>query len=380
MKMQTTARTAGLLTFLILALAFSTDGWAQCGRGGDRTARPQLPTVDEMAAAIDADASQRAALAEARLAWSENRAERRSPRRGGHRGRRGERPTPPAVQFLVDVAPAVDTGDMIALVDLLSENGPRVGRRGDGPGRMRARGHGGRGHGPGHGPRGGADRMQGRGHGAQDMLVHELDLTDDQRAKIDALYAATRGSLRALRGRVGPEQEPTTALEAEAKRIRESHQERLVAILTSEQNDELVRLRAERRAERGAGHAERIEDMRTQRLAHLTAILDLDSDQRAAVENALEAAEQRAMQERAERMAVGGPMPNLFDSGGRRRVLRGETRDTITDVLDPQQRELFATLQTMMLEAGGRGGHGAHRGDATHRGPGGHGRRTHRGR
>src|SRR6056297_2199428 len=73
MKMQTTARTAGLLTFLILALAFSTDGWAQCGRGGDRTARPQLPTVDEMAAAIDADASQRAALAEARLAWSENR-------------------------------------------------------------------------------------------------------------------------------------------------------------------------------------------------------------------------------------------------------------------------------------------------------------------
>ena len=370
MKMQKIARTTGLLTFLILILAVATDGRARHGRGGDRPAPPQLPTVDEMAAAIDADADQRATLAEARLAWLENRAERGRSARGGHHGRRGERPTPPAVQFLVDVAPSVDTADMIALVDLLSEHGPRAGRRGEGPGRMHGRGHGGPEHGRGH-ARGGPEH--GRAHGAQDMLVHQLDLTADQREQVDALYATTRGSLRALRRQVESGEEPTDALEAEAKRIRTSHQERLAEILTSEQNDVLMRLRAERRAERGSQHAERRERMRTQRLEHLTAILGLDATQRAAVEDALDAAEQQAMQKRAERMAVGGPMPNLFEARGRRGALRGETRDAITEVLDPQQRELFAGLRSMMLEAGRRG-------EGMRHGPGGHGRGMHRGR
>ena len=367
------------------ALAFTlfgaTDAAAQRGRGADRPAGPGLPTVEQMAEAVEATAEQRAALAEARLAWQEALGERV---REGRRGRQGlpdadEIRTPPAMQFLVDVAPAMDTADMIALVDLLAEHRPeRPMREGRGPGM--------RGGGPGNGPRhhqgrgmhdGSGPRADMRGPGraggpdGADMLVHELDLTEEQRAEVDALYAGTRGSLQALRRQAEPGEEPSEALRSEADRIRQSHQERLAEILTDEQNDELVRLRAERRAERGTEHAERARTRFDQRLTELTAILDLNDAQRKAVESVLRDAEDEATQRRAERMEVGGPMPGLFEERGANRELRTETRDAIAAELKPQQRELFAKLQSLALQGGGPqgGGHGHGPGNCDHGGP-----------
>ena len=361
-----------ILTILLLVaatVAGSTDALAQRGRGGGERGEPGrgLPTVDAMADAIDANAEQRAALAEARLAFLEAVKERRAERGGrgqgpGRRGRRGhDGPrTQPVMEFLVDVAPVMDTQDMIALVDVFSENRP--GRRGgDRPG-MRSegrRGEGLRGEGPrGDGPRAGI-RRGGRGPRHDDMLVHQLDLTDEQQEQVEALYATTLGALRALRGRVDPGEEPSEALVAEAERVRADHQSRLKEILTDAQNTELLQLRAERMATRSAEGAERRAAVREKRIADMTAILDLDARQVEAVTTALETMEQEMSIERGERMSKGGPMPHLFHTPGQGRALRTETREAISEQLEPDQRELFARLQALGLEgrSGGRRGH-----------------------
>lgn len=356
-----------ILLLALFTVVGSLDATAQRGPRGrdggpDRgTPGRAVPSVDAMADVIDADATQRAALAEARLELIESIAERAKEerprgRRGGHDGPR----TRPFMSFLVDVAPVMDTGDMIALVDLFGDqrgaramgrrDGRPDGRHGDGP---RADGPRGRRGGSAEGPRGG--RHDGPRH--EDGLVQQLDLTETQRDAVDALYATTMGALQALRRQVGPGEEPTQAQRDEAARIRADHQERLRAILTDEQNTALLGLRAERMATRSEEGATRRATRREQRLAELTAILDLDARQVEAVEAALDSAEEEAMRARGERMSKGGPMPHLFDVD-RGRDLRQSTRDAITAVLEPQQRELFARLQTLALENRGHGRRG----------------------
>lgn len=399
----TTRGTRHLPTFLFLlvaalAVTITTTGLVQAQgsarRGGDRADGPvpatAVPSVEEMAAAVSATPEQRAALAEARLAWLEALKDRRAERGGRGPGwaRTEARPTPPWMVFLTEAAPSLDTGETLALVALLEEHRAagsrpgaglaprRGGGRGDGPGAGRGPGRG-MGHGSGQGMGQGMNRGDGRGHGhgQQDMLVHRLDLTDEQTQKVDALYATTRGALRALRGQVEPGAEPTPALEEEASRLRAEHQTRLQEILTEAQMRKLLELRAERRVERAQMRQERFEADKAQRLEQLGRVLDLEDAQRDRIAGALDEAHARATQEMARRWEEGGPMANLFGERGQQRgELREETQREIRDVLGPEQRELFARLQT--LAAGPRGG----RGDGRHgngHGPGhgpGHGK------
>ena len=228
MRVHTTKSTAVAVILLTVGLLVSgfADAFAQRGPGAERGEnRPGLPSVDAMAEAVGADAEERAALAEARLALLESRGP----------GRRGAGASP-VMEFLVDVAPSFETEEMIALVDLFSTS--TRGRRGDGPGR-------------GRGQEGRAGMQRGRGHhgpGAEDRLILQLDLTEDQRDEVEALYATTIGALRGLRSRVAPGEEAGDALRAEADRIRATHQTRLAEILSDEQESELETLRARRRA------------------------------------------------------------------------------------------------------------------------------------
>lgn len=337
-----------LLLIALFTITTAGQAMAQRGpRGGERLhdgerLRAGFPTVDAMADAIDADAEQRAVLAEARLALLESRGERRGPRgRGAGEGRSN-----PLHDFLVDVAPALDTQETIALVDLFADMPPQRGR-GKGDENLRGQAKRSRaGQGPGQG------RGQGR-HGDEEKLFQQLDLTTQQTERIEALYGTTVGGLRALQRQA--DGEPTEAQVEAAARIRADHQAQLEEILTDAQNSELAKLRAERRAERSAEGATRREERQAKMVDDLTAILDLSDAQRAAVVEALDTAEQKAMLERGARMAEGGPMPHLFHEG-EGRALRDETRAAIADVLEPDQRELFARLQALRMERGRSGG------------------------
>lgn len=336
-------------TILVLIALFTIttagQALAQRGpRGGERPGgerhRAGFPTVDVMADAIDADAEQRAVLAEARLAFLESRGERRGPRGRGA----GEVRSNPLHDFLVQVAPALDTQETIALVDLFGDIPPKRGRgKGDESLRGQAkRSRAGQGQGPGQG------RGQGR-HGDEEKLFQQLDLTTQQTERIEALYGTTMGGLRALQRQA--DGEPTEAQVEAAARIRADHQAQLEEILTDAQNSELAKLRAERRAGRSAEGATRRQARQAKMVDDLTAILDLSDAQRAAVVEALDRAEEKAMLERGARMAEGGPMPHLFHQG-EGRALRDETRAAVADVLEADQRELFARLQALQMERG----------------------------
>lgn len=369
MSIQMKRSTALSLTFLLAFLTIAGDGFAQRDPfGGQQKPRAEFPTVDEMADAIDADAEQRAVLAEARLALLQSA-----------KGRRGDdhaRPGGHLTAFLVQVAPELDVQETIALVDLLAEAKPgaraRDGRRGQGIDGPRRRGGQGQSQGQsqqfqgrGHGSRQGEGRRGGHGnhgnHGRGDQLIHELDLTAEQKDQVEALYATTLGSLRALQRQAAGE--PTDAQRDEAARIRTEHQARLDQILTAAQQSELDTLRAKRMAERMTESAERRQAGREKKVEDLTVILDLSASQRSAIESALEEAEMEWTRARNERMGAGGPMPHLFDQGhGRGDSPRQTARDAITEVLNPAQRELFAKLQTMSLQARGPARQGLGRG------------------
>lgn len=369
MRIPMNFQTILLLAFLTILSASTAS--AQRGRGqGERAPRADFPTVDQMAEAIDADAEQRAVLAEARLALLEAVKERRGEQ--GRRGRDREPRVSPLEEFLVTAAPALDTRETIALVELMAAHHPsprggqglREGHRGQGPqdGRRGDR------RGPGQGPGQGA--WGGRGHHDEDRLVERLDLSAEQKDQVEALYGKTMGALMGLKRQAAGE--PTQAQRDAADAIRAEHQSELAEILTDAQSSELMKLQAERRATRSAEGAERRAKMQEQRLESMAIILDLNASQKSAVENAMRDAEQKATVERGKRMAKGGPMPHLFDQGPSQHDLRDEARAAITEVLDPAQRELFAQLQALRLEGRrghGPGGHG--RGDGPGHGPGG---------
>ena len=342
--MRTLTKTTTILLLAFLTILSTHTASAQRGRGqSDRAPRAEFPTVDQMADAIDADAEQRAVLAEARLALLEAVKER--PGQRGQRGRDAAPRVSPLEEFLMTAAPALDTRETIALVELMAEHRPDT-RRGQGPGLREGRGdpRGQKGR-RGQGPHSGQGRM---GDHAMDRLVDQLDLSADQKDQVEALYGTTMGALMGLKRQA--DGEPTEAQREAAAKIRSDHQAELAEILSDEQSSELMKLQAERRATRSAQGAERRAEMQERKLESMAIILDLDASQKSAVETALREAEQKAMVQRGERMAAGGPMPHLFDQGPSRRDLRDETRAAITEVLDPAQRELFAQLQAMRLE------------------------------
>lgn len=392
---RTTHRTTMLLTFLFLLVVGTVDAaTAQpSGRGPANAngAAPALPSVDEMAEAISATPTQRAALAEARLEWTKAQQQRRADRGPGERGaQRMQGEQSPMMGFLAEVGAVLDVDETLALVELLEQKtaGLAAGRGLDRvPDRRGGKGCEGCDHGKGRGAQGaegqgpgqGEGKGMGRGHGqgqGEQMLVKQLDLTDEQETELEALHASTLGALRALRTQVGREDgEPTQAQLDEASRLRAEHQTRVQAILTAEQHSDLLRLRAERRAERAQQSQERFTERKTERLEHLTAILDLDARQREQVSAAIDAGRDQALQKMAERWEEGGPMPGLFDERG---PGHGEsmagTLDGIREVLQPKQRELLARVQALAPVGASVGGTGGKHGGPHHEGPGGQGR------
>lgn len=387
-----TSRTTMLLTFLFILVVGTVDAATAQPRGrgpanSDRIAFA-LPSVDEMAEAISATPAQRAVLAEARLAWTKARQQQRGDRGRGERGARSlQSGQPPLMAFLAEVGTALDVDETLALVELLEQKtaGLGTGRGLDRSPRGRD-GRGGQGEcegcdrRQGPGARGGEGRADGRGMGqgqGEQMLVKQLDLTDEQAAELEALHGSTLGALRALRAQAGREDgEPSPAQLEEASRLRAEHQARVQAILTAEQHSELLRLRAERRAERAQQSQERFTERKTERLEHLTAILDLDARQREQVSATIDASRDQATQKMAERWSEGGPLPGLFEERGPEQgaSMREAMEESIREVLEPKQRELFARLQALAPAGAPMRGPGAHHGGPHHDGSAPHGR------
>jgi hypothetical protein len=353
--------TTTLLSVLLVASAVSAFAQPQ-GRGDRRGAGPGpsasvLPTVEAMAEAVGADAEQRAILAEARLAFVEALKEGPRGRRGGpgekglHQGPPADGPARPMMTFLETAATGLDVQEMSALVDLLETTRPER-PRGDQQGLRKGRGQ------SADSPKG-ARRGDGPGRGgleaAEHSLVHQLDLDEVQTTRVKTLYASTNGALRALAAQEG--EADLEMLKAEATRVREKHQAELQEILTEAQFDQLLQLRAVRRVENAQRGTERAEKRLAQQLSSLTAILDLDGGQQKSVEGILTAAQESAMQSRAERWAQGGPMASLFTERGMDRDAVG---DAIAGELKPAQRELFAKIRTLGVMAGGPSGGQGH--------------------
>ncbi|GAB5419220.1 MAG: hypothetical protein Crog4KO_25650 [Crocinitomicaceae bacterium] len=75
--------------------------------------------------------------------------------------------------------------------------------------------------------------------------MESLDLSDDQRAEIDALRTETREKLQAIKADEDMEQD---AKKAEAKAIRKESREAMSAVLSDDQKAKLKEIKAERKA------------------------------------------------------------------------------------------------------------------------------------
>lgn len=378
-------RASTLFSFL-LAFGLAGAGMAEAqpahggrgGRGGGpggglgSVAGPGLPTVTEMADAVGANAEQRAALAEARLAFFEAREVRDlggpegrragHGRRGAHAGRGGladpadpgprmDRRNGPMQILLREAGEALSVEQMSALLDLLEARAPKQGPAADFRPRAGGRqgGLAGRDREPGPDP-------QGFGHpvhrGAwDDRLLASLGLTEEQRLGVRVLHASTRAALRTLAAQVAPGEEPSETLRARMQEIRDDYQEQLKTILGEAKSRRLEEQRHERHMANAARAEARWEKDRAERLATLDAVLDLKPRQREAIVQLLDEAHEKATAARMQHWEMGGPMVSLLSERG---MDPRALDQAIAERLEPAQREVFAKLRALAVR-GGRG-------------------------
>lgn len=110
----------------------------------------------------------------------------------------------------------------------------------------------------GAGPKGGGVGQQkgqeGRGFKRGKMnqeFMAKLNLTPDQKKKIDALQKSTQEKMKALMGNGGAVKGDRTAMREKFKPIMDAHKKAMKEILTPEQEKKLEAMRKEMRSKRG---------------------------------------------------------------------------------------------------------------------------------
>lgn len=320
-----------------------------------------------------------AALAELESARAEMRANFESVREGG-RGRRGDGPAgpgqpgdgrgpgaggagpfggakfadgePPFLAFLGTAAETLDRDQFVILATYLAENrpmrertgehgGPGWSGRGDGPGRS-ARGD------EGMGRRGGAlgERMMGR-------LAADLDLSEDDAARLRELHEATREELRSLRDDVREGAlEPETAL-SRAIEVTQAARAQLASVLDVEQIEKLEARRMERREMAMTQRLEGLDERLERRAEVVAAALDLEEAQAAAA-RAIFAQTAEARREVLAGIESGEEDPEVALFRGI--VIEKQAADEVRALLTPEQQEDWDTLRGLLPGAGAMGG------------------------
>jgi len=180
------------------------------------------------------------------------------------------------------------------------------------------------------GRRGGAGQGGGQFGGVRtEDVVKELDLTADQKTKVDAILAETRAAQQEARSLEGDERRQKMQ---EAQR---SQREKLNAVLNAEQQQKFQQAMAKAQAAQG-----------TQRIRAAVAQLGLSQEQQTKVDTILADAEKKVQEGQPQDAGAGGR-----GRGGQYRAVMQETRQKINEVLTADQKTKFAEL----APEGGRG-------------------------
>ena len=182
------------------------------------------------------------------------------------------------------------------------------------------------------GRRGGAGQGGGQFGGVRtEDVVKELDLTAEQKTKVDAILAETRAAQQEARSLEGDERRQKVQ---EAQR---SQREKLNAVLNAEQQQKFQQAMAKAQAAQG-----------TQRIRAAVAQLGLSQEQQTKVDTILADAEKKVQEASAQPQDAGA---GGRGRGGQYRAVMQETRQKINEVLTADQKTKFAEL----APEGGRG-------------------------
>lgn len=273
----------------------------------------------------------------------EERVKDRQGRRGGGPGRHGgmqggpqmgqPQGEPPMLAFLAEASDILTQGQFVGLAELIKEQrdawqaereaaGFGGGRGGPGFGR------GGEGRGGGFGGHQG-DRP-GMGQGPGQAFFEELDLTDAQRERIEAIHETTREQMQALREQVKSGDLTREQARDQREEIRDEARAQVEAILTAEQLEQLETLRRERQSERVDQQIERLGQNLDRRIDFMETVLDLTPSQVSQVEQILDDSVE-ARREILEQVKAGS-------------LERDEARDQMKEIMDGVADSIEALL------------------------------------
>ena len=189
--------------------------------------------------------------------------------------------------------------------------------------------------------------------GGPHRLFAALDLTDEQRAKIEAVFESHADEHQAMREarQNGATRE---AMKEQRDALRTKVHAEIEAILTDAQKARLEELRAEREAKGFGPHGKNWRDMsdadRAQmldkRIARMTETLGLSPDQQEQIRALFEEREQIRLAHQDDR-----------PDEATRQQLRAEHRAELEAILTPEQIEKLKTLHPMRDQKGDRKGH-----------------------
>lgn len=180
------------------------------------------------------------------------------------------------------------------------------------------------------------ERRRRQGGGGQggvrtEDVVKELDLTDEQKTKVDAILAETRAAQQEARGLQGEERRQ------KMQEVQRSQREKLNAVLNAEQQQKFQQAMAKAQA-----------TQTTQRLRGAVAQLGLSQEQQTKVDAILADTEKKVQEASAQPQDAGA---GGRGRGGPYRAVMQETRQKINEVLTADQKTKFAEL----APEGGRG-------------------------
>ena len=337
MSIRTMTRNLAVMAFAVVAISL-----AAC-ENGDDVAGPALeqstvlaagitlPTTDAMVETTGANAQQKQDLSRARARWGSEPV--------------GERPHP-MHGFLAEAAGFLDHGQMVSLVNLIAAT------RGECDGQGQRQGHGARGQ--QRGPR--VD------HGGILEFADELGLSEEQIAQITALQEQLREQMQAIAGDRGRGQRLSEEQREQVRALHAEHKEAVDAVLTEEQRGQLEQLRSERREQRRQERQERGMERQEDRIEFLATVLKLSEGQVEAIE-ALMAEQHDAISALGDAFheSLGGERPTdeqIQEHRAAIEAIRAQTQESILELLDEEQAELFEALSQLRNrpDRGPRGG------------------------
>lgn len=300
-----------------------------------------LPTLDELQSVLDLTSAQSTAMETALILWETAMTERREARQqardeGQRRWERGtgewsgrESPFSAFVEVSSDI---LTTDQFVALIEFLAEwrdtrperKGTFAQRRKGQPGKQRA------------------DFVE--------RFGDALELTDAQRAEIEAIIGAYRDTMRELRS--GTDSSDRDSFREQLAGMRAAMQEEIEAVLDAGQLARLEELRDERRETRREQHAEWAQLRLERQVEFLTRVLNLDDAQQAQFSDILTASQAQRQELRSTARDNGTPHEDIRAEAER---IREETQSALRELLTADQVTLYDAIRTLAPD-GPRGG------------------------